>query len=61
MKRRDLLKKLAEIATANDVEFEFVRHGGSHDIYRVGPTQITVPRHGEIDERLAKKILKEAS
>ena len=34
------------------------RHGGSHDIYVRGDTKETIPRHREIDERLAKAILK---
>ena len=61
MKRRDLLKALADIAAAAEVDFELVRHGASHDIYRVGAVQTTIPRHTEISELLAKKILKEAS
>jgi len=54
MKRRDLIKKL------DDMGCEFVRHGGSHDIYRQPATgvQEPIPRHREIVERLAKKIIK---
>lgn len=55
MKRRDLLKRLEEIA-----DTELVRHGGSHDIYRVGDVQVTIPRHNEINEITAKAIIKEA-
>ncbi|ACU69106.1 YcfA family protein [Catenulispora acidiphila DSM 44928] len=61
MKRRDLLKALSDIAAEASVDFELVRHGGSHDIYRVGALHLTIPRHTEISELLAKKILKEAS
>lgn len=52
MKRKDLIKKLESIG------FEFDRHGGSHDIYRRGNEKETVPRHAEINERLARAILK---
>lgn len=38
--------------------FRFVRHGGGHDIYRRGPDEEQVPMHKEINERLAKGILK---
>jgi mRNA interferase HicA len=61
VKRRDLLKALEDIAEAASVDFELVRHGGSHDIDRVGALQLTIPRHTETSELLAKKILKEAS
>lgn len=53
MKKSDLLKKLLEMGC------EFVRHGGKHDFYRqpkTGKSQ-PVPRHREIKEILAKKII----
>ncbi len=52
MKRTDLIKKL------EDVGFVFERHGGNHDIYIKENIKETIPRHKEIDERLAKAILK---
>ncbi len=52
MKQRDLIKKLESIG------FRFERHGGSHDIYRRGNEFEQIPRHKEINERLAKAILK---
>lgn len=51
MKRTDLIKKL------ENGGFVFERHGGSHDIYAKGNIKETIPRHKEIDERLAKAIL----
>ena len=38
-----------------------VRHGARHDLYRNPKTgkKQTIPRHNEIDESLAKHILKE--
>lgn len=52
MKRTDLIKKL------EDDGFLFDRHGGSHDIYVKGNIRETIPRHKEVNERLAKAILK---
>ena len=52
MKRRDLIKKLEKIG------FEFDRHGGKHDVYRKGKDLEEIPRHNEINERLAKAILR---
>ena len=52
MKRTDLIKKL------EDDGFLFDRHGGNHDIYVKGNIRETIPRHKEVNERLAKAILK---
>ena len=52
MKRRDLIKKL------EDGGFVLERHGCDHDIYVRGSEKETIPRHKEIDERLAKAILR---
>ncbi len=57
MKRRDLLKMLAELGCI------LVRHGSNHDWYINPETKIAqaVPRHSEIDEYLAKAIIKALS
>lgn len=52
MKRRDLIKKL------EDAGFKFERDGSSHDIYRRGSDEEAIPRHREINETTAKRILK---
>lgn len=52
MKQRELIKRLESIG------FIFERNGGNHDIYRRGNDSETIPRHKEIDERLAKAILR---
>lgn len=52
MKRRDLIKKL------EGAGFRLERNGGSHDIYTRDKDKETVPRHKEIDEKLAKAILR---
>ncbi|MCC6125025.1 MAG: type II toxin-antitoxin system HicA family toxin [Pirellulales bacterium] len=54
MKRTELLKRMNKIGCV------FVRSGSNHDIYmnpKTGKKQ-PVPRHTEIDEHLAKHILK---
>lgn len=40
------------------VGFEFQRHGGNHDIYTRGTDKEEIPRHKEINEKLAKAILR---
>ncbi|GAA4449696.1 type II toxin-antitoxin system HicA family toxin [Nibrella saemangeumensis] len=54
MKQIDLIKKLKEMGCV------LVRHGGKHDWYRNPNTGISqaVPRHREINEQLAKHIIK---
>ncbi len=52
MKRRDLIKRL------ENAGFELKRNGSNHDIYARGSDIEEVPRHREIDEDLAKKIIK---
>jgi mRNA interferase HicA len=54
MKRTNLIRKQDEAGCV------FVRHGGNHDWYsnpKTGASQ-PVPRHREINEFLAKHILK---
>lgn len=52
MKQRDLIKKL------EDAGFKLDRHGANHDIYKRGTDEEKVPRHREINEKLAKGILR---
>ena len=52
MKQRDLIKRLEKAG------FVLKRHGADHDIYRRGNDEEQVPRHREIDEKLAKAILR---
>ena len=52
MKRKILIKKLESVG------FRFERHGGNHDIYVCGENREEIPRHKEINERLARAILK---
>ena len=52
MKRRDLIKKL------EDAGFVLERHGSDHDIYKRGSDEEQIPRHREVNERLARAILR---
>lgn len=49
-------KELIELLEKND--WTFKRHGANHDIYIKGQNRESVPRHREIDEELAKAIIK---
>jgi len=54
MKRNDLIRRLEQAGCL------FIRHGGKHDWYQNPQTGVSqpVPRHREINENLAKHILK---
>lgn len=52
MKRKELIKLLEKGG------FRFERNGGRHDIYVRSSEREEIPRHKEINERLAKAILK---
>jgi predicted RNA binding protein YcfA (HicA-like mRNA interferase family) len=54
MKKKQLLKELNKLGCV------FVRHGGNHDWYKNPITGVfqAIPRHNEINEFLAKSILK---
>ena len=55
MKRRDLISKVESAGAV------LIRHGAKHDIYhnpKTGATQ-PIPRHKEVSELLARKILRD--
>lgn len=55
MKRKELIKRISSAGCV------LVRHGARHDLYRNPKTgkKQPIPRHDEIDENLAKHIIKE--
>jgi len=57
MKGLDLIRKIDQMGCV------LIRHGGNHDWYRNLTTQISeaVPRHREVNEHLARKIIKNLS
>ena len=52
MKRKDLIKLLERNGWSK------AREGGSHTIYTKGSETEPIPRHTEVEERLAKAIIK---
>jgi mRNA interferase HicA len=55
VKRRELESRLRDLGWA------FLRHGGNHDVWSDGDRLEYVPRHAEINENLARKILRKAA
>ena len=54
MKRKALEKKLRECG------WSFLRHGGRHDVWTNGRSVEAIPRHAEINDRLAQAIVRRA-
>ena len=54
VKRRVLEKRLSECG------WRFLRHGGNHDVWTNGEREEYVPRHTEVNEQLARAILRDA-
>jgi mRNA interferase HicA len=54
MKRRELEERLKRLG------WWFVRHGARHDLWTNGVDVEAIPRHVEVNEITARKILKNA-
>lgn len=52
MKQRYLIRRL------EDAGFRFKEHGGNHDTYKRGKDTEQIPRHKDINEITARRILK---
>ncbi len=61
MKRRDLLTSIQTAATGRGLTFEFVRQGGSHEVWSLDGLRIVIPRHRQIAEGTARSIRKQAA
>ena len=55
MKRRELEEALRKVG------WRFLRHGAKHEVWTDGERQEPVPRHTDINEKLARAILRRAS
>jgi mRNA interferase HicA len=55
MKKRELEEALRKL------EWSFLRHGAKHDLWSKGEQQEPIPRHAEINEKLARAILRRAA
>lgn len=60
MKKADLERRIARMAKANNAQWVHVG-GTKHDKYTLNGTVIMIPRHREIGETLAHKILNDCN
>lgn len=59
MKRRDVVRRIANEAKRKEVEWSRVREGANHTVYGLDGLMIPIPRHREVDEQLARGIFRE--
>ena len=59
MKRRDLLKRLDKIAKTKGLDL-VTSEGGNHTRVSIGKWASVIPRHREVNEMLAKAIIRNA-
>lgn len=52
MKKRELLKLFSKAG------WYLLRHGADHDVYTDGKNREAIPRHPDINERLARELIK---
>lgn len=52
MKRKDLIKLFEKNG------WKLLREGGNHSVYTNGTENEAIPRHSEVNERLAKALIK---
>jgi hypothetical protein len=58
-KKRDVEKLIRRAAKKAGLTWVLDREGGNHEVYSLGGLMIPIPRHNEIDNRLAHAIYKE--
>lgn len=59
VKRMDLIREISKAARRSGLLWVIVREGGNHSIFTLGDQRIPIPRHREIPDVLAIKIMKE--
>ena len=59
MKRAVLLDLIATAARERGVTFSFVREGGDHEIWDLEGRRLQIPRHREVGELTARRILRD--
>jgi hypothetical protein len=58
VRRRDIEREIARLAKAKGLTAEW-REGGRHSVVVVGRAQVSVPRHREVAEATARRILRD--
>jgi hypothetical protein len=57
MKRTALIRSIRQQAKAAGLSMDLVREGKEHEVWRVGGTDLPIPRHREISPGVTRKLL----
>jgi hypothetical protein len=57
VKRDELIRGIRRAARDADKDWCLLREGGEHEVWGCGRTTVQIPRHREIAERTAVRIL----
>jgi len=58
MKRVDLLRTIGAAARDAGLPWQMLRQGSDHEVWELDGLRVVIPRHREINERTAGKILR---
>lgn len=58
MKRLDLLRTIGEAARGAGLRWQLLRQGSDHEVWELDGLRVMVPRHREVNEQTAGKILR---
>ncbi len=59
VKRAELIRTISQRARESGLLWVMIREGGNHSIFTLGDHHVPIPRHREIPDVLARKIMKE--
>ncbi len=57
MKHVELIRRIGVAARRGDIGWRLVRHGREHELWQCGPISVVIPRHREIGEMTAHRIM----
>jgi hypothetical protein len=60
-KRREIIKRIAQAAKAQGIEWSEVREGSNHTVFSLDGLMIPVARHNDIDNIMTQIIYKECA
>ncbi len=59
VKRRDLVRRIAQRSAELDVSWRLLRQGAGHEVFILDGQNVLIPRHRELNEITALAILKQ--
>jgi hypothetical protein len=57
VKRAEMIRRIGAAARRTGVDWRLVREGREHELWQCGPIGVAIPRHREIGEKTARRIM----